>query len=158
MFRTVLSALLGVGLMVSCTNKVNVVGDPKQRLTEYIGRTFAIRSESDQETLLSYLTGDVKARLQSWSKDQFREAFIENKREFLKMTIREMKQISDHEVEMTYELKYHEFGSKIAGHANRATITNKKLCQMVLIQGKWMISDVRSIKELLEFNDELAIP
>jgi len=158
MFKGALFALLGVILIAACTNPVPRVGEPKQRLIEYIGRTFAVRSESDRETLLRYLTGDVKVRLQGWGKDQFRDAFIEKKRDLLKMTIREMKQISDHEVEIIYELKYNEWGSKVAGHVNRATVTNKKLCQMVLVQGQWMISDVRSIKELLEFNDELAIP
>jgi hypothetical protein len=158
MFRkAIFLSMMGI-LVSACTSRLNIVGDPKQTLTEYIGRTFAVRSESDQDILLSYLTGDVKARLQSWSKDQFRDAFIESKREFLKMMIREMKSISDHEVEITYELRYNELGSKLAGHVNPATITSKKLCQLVLVNGKWMISDVRNIRELLEFKDELAIP
>ena len=158
MFKTLCVFGVLLSLLVSCTKQAQVVGDPKQRLTEYIARTFSIRTESDKEYLLSYLTGDVKSRLESWSKEQFREAFIESKREFIKLTIREIKRISDGEVEITYELKYSEQGSRIAGHSRSAMITNKKLCQMILVQGKWMISDVRNIKELLEFQDELSLP
>ena len=158
MFRKICIISILLGLWVGCTRQPQVVGDPKQRLTEYIVRTFSIRSETDKDFLLGYLTGDVKGRLESWSKEQFREAFIERKREFIKLTIREIKKISDQEVEITYELKYNELGSKIAGHSSSAMVTNKKLCQMVLVQGKWMISDVRNIKELLEFKDELSLP
>ncbi len=158
MFKKKIFFILFMMGIVGCTSRFNGVGDPQQRLKEYISRTFSIRSESDKEILLSYLTGEVKARLENWSKEQFRDAFIETKREFIKLTIRELRQISDQEVEITYELKYDESGGQSQGHSSRATITTKKLCQMSLVQGKWMISQVKNIRELLEFKDEITFP
>lgn len=150
-----LSAILATA-SVGCT-KSEVVGDPKGRLTEYISRSFSIKSPEDRKLLLNYLTGDVKSRLSGWSDDQFREAFIDSKREFIKLAFREVKEISPVEVQITYELTYMDQGK---GHekAREAKVTNKKLCQLVYEQGRWYISDVRNIKELVEYKNELALP
>lgn len=52
--------------------------------------------------MLNLLTGEAKTRLASWSEDQFRQAFIESKRQFLKLLFRETKAISSTEVMVTY--------------------------------------------------------
>src|SRR5690242_4075516 len=88
-----------------CTQN-NEGSDPKFRLTEYVSRSFSIKRIEDRAKLSSLLTGEVKARLDSWSEDQFREAFIDSKRQFQKLLIKEIKMISPSEAQITYELTY----------------------------------------------------
>ncbi len=154
------SLILGLVLSLSaCNRSVSVVGDPKLRLTEYISRSFAITKVEEKDQLLAYLTGDVRTRLESWSPEQFREAFLDSKRQFIRLTVREIKPISEDEVQVTYELVYNQARKQGSGQKNEAKVTNKKLCQMVRKEhGQWYIADVRNIKELIEFQDELSLP
>lgn len=127
--------------------------DPKRRLSDYISRSFAVKSVADRKELLDYLTGKSKLRLSAWSDDQFREAFLESKREFIKLSFKELKKVSDDRVDITYELTYLDQGK---GHD--AKVTNKKLAEMIREQGQWVVGDVRNIKELVEYRDELSLP
>jgi hypothetical protein len=135
------------------------VVDPKARLKEYIDRSFRITKPEEKAVLASYLTGEAKTRLENWSPDQFRDAFMESKRELLSLSIREVKVVSDTEVQVTYELVYNQGKKGVVDHTIQAKVTNRKMCQMVRgEQGRWYIADVRNIKELIEFVDELSLP
>lgn len=132
--------------------------DPKGRLTEYISKSFSVKAPGDRNEMVSYLTGDAKARLSGWSEDQFREAFIDSKREFIKLQFKELKSIAANEVEVTYEISYFEESKGKDGKSHHSKITNKKLCRMFKEENRWMIAEVRNIKELVEFKDELTLP
>ena len=54
---------------------------------------------------------------------------------------------------ITYELAYVD-----QSRGSGAKITNKKLCQMKLESGKWVINDVHNIKELVEYQNEMSLP
>lgn len=153
--QIVLAACLGASLAVlaGCTRGSEPGGDPNNRLRDYISKSFAVRTADDRKDLMDFLTGDAKLRLTAWSDEQFRQAFIESKRQFIKFAVRETKQASQNEVNITYELTYLDQGK---GHD--AKVTNKKLCLMVLENGKWLISDVRNIKELVEYRNEMSLP
>lgn len=149
-------AVLVMGLMsllAACTLPESGMDDPKGRLTEYINKSFAVESPSDRAALLSYMTGESRARLAAWSEDQFRQAFIDSKRQKIKFAVTEIKSISANEVSLTYEVSYLD-QTKSKG----AKVTNKKLCSMVKEDGHWLIRDVKNIKELVEFKDEAAMP
>jgi hypothetical protein len=124
-----------------------------KQLADYISKSFAVRSPEDRSQLLAYLTGESKNRLSAWSDEQFRQAFVDSKRQFLKLLVREMKPVSPKEMSITYELMYND-----QGRGHNAKVTNKKLCTMVLQDGKWLISDVRNIKELVEYQNEMSLP
>src|SRR5689334_15826726 len=87
-----LAVLLILIVCSSCTGSKFKDGDPKGRLADYISLSFSIKSTDDKAKLMSFLTGDVKSRFAGWSEDQFREAFLDSKREFLKLLLREMKE------------------------------------------------------------------
>lgn len=148
-----LIALSALALLSACSQGTGVNSDPKRVLNDYISRSFQVRSVSDKQVLLGYLSREAKARLASWSDEQFQEAFIDNKRQFVKLVFTESKAISPAEQEITYELSYVDLGK---GHD--AKITQKKLAEMTLEQGKWSISDVRNLKELVEYKNEMALP
>ncbi len=162
MFRKIFGMMAVLGLVVfwsGCSRTPEISGDPKQRLTDYVTKSFAVKQFQDREQLLSYMTGDVKRRLESWSEDQFRDAFLNSKRTLSKITIREVKPISDDETQITYELIYNEIKKEVDGQMIEAKVTNKKLCQMLRAEhGRWYISDVKNIKELIEFNNSLSLP
>jgi len=145
-------------MMIGCDSRYPSGNDPKKVLTQYISESFSVKKPEDRNILLNYMIGSVKTRLSAWSDDQFREAFLDAKREFLKLSFREIKNVSPAEVQITYELVYLDKGQSREGKSYRAKVTNRKLCQMVLSQGKWYIEDVRNIKELLEFDNELSLP
>lgn len=143
----------------SCNTSSFELNDPKNTLKEYVSKSFSVRSPEDRKELLKLLTGEVKARLTGWSDDQFMEAFVDSKREFIKLAFREVKSISANEVNITYELVFMDKGKPRGGDAaHEAKVTSRKLCRLVQENGKWLITDVRNIKELLEFQGELALP
>jgi len=130
----------------SCTKKVVGDNDPKQRLTDYISTSFSVRETSDRSKLTGYLTGGAKNRLVSWSDEQFRLAFVDSKREFVKLAIREVKPVNASRTDVTYELTYTD-----QGRGPDARVTTKRMCEMSLEDGKWMIREVKNIKELNEY-------
>jgi hypothetical protein len=138
----------------SCTNDQVTSRDPKQKLNEYITKSFNVKSLDDKNEMLSYLTGEAKARLAAWSDDQFREAFIDSKRQFSKLAIKEVKAITPDRTEVTYDIAYTDrdkTGSDIK-------ITNKKMAELVKDNGTWFIKDVHNIKELVEYKNEMSLP
>ncbi len=136
-----------------CTSKNSGANDPKGRLQEYISRSFAVSRLEDRESLMEYLTGDARKRLMLWSDEQFASAFIDSKRQFVKLLFPELRMKSENEAEITYEITYFD-----QGRGHDAKVTNRKLCQMVRDKGQWFIQDVHNIKELIEYRNELTIP
>ena len=155
MFKTAKPLLLValVFMMGACTKRASNDADPKQRLTDYIAISFSAKREADREKLLEYLSGGAKNRLISWSDEQFKQAFVDSKRQFVKLAIREIKNISPTEANVTYELTYMD-QTKGAD----ARVTNKRMCEMVLDSGKWTIREVHNIKELIEYKNEMSLP
>lgn len=150
---TVLMILAALSLGTACSRKNQSHDDPKQQLTDYISKSFAVRSIDDRPSLLEHLSGEAKTRLASWSDDQFREAFIESRRQFIKLLIQEIKSVSPQEVNITYELTYLD-----QNKGRDAKVTNKKLAQMKVESGRWVIGEVKSIKELVEYRNEMSLP
>ena len=155
-FRKLLLVITWAASLVQlngCTINGDRQDDPKKRLNDYISQSFSIKGPEDRERLQSFLTGQAKVRLIAWSDDQFRQAFADNKRQFLKLVFTEEKKVSPNEVEITYELSYVD-----QGRGHDAKVINRKLCQMVLEKDAWYIRDVKNIKELVEYRNEMTFP
>jgi hypothetical protein len=152
------AALLALIALGGCTRKQEGSDDPKRRLNEYISESFAVRGPQDRARLSAYLAGDAKTRLESWSDEQFRLAFVDSKRKFVKLAFKEAKPVSENEVGITYELTYQASYGKEADKPREAKVTNRKLAQMIRRDGQWFISDVRNIKELVEYQNEMSLP
>lgn len=158
--------VFGSGTIQSCTPNSDLGQDPKKTLSEYVQLSFSVKKPEDRVKLSSLLAKDLRARLESWSEDQFKAAFLDSKRAFLKFSIKELKNISPVEAQITYELTYldevhlpeSQKSLSLDEKPRQAKITNKKLCQLTYDQGKWLISDVRNLKELVEYRDELTFP
>ncbi len=140
----------------SCQPKFNTGSDPRTTLKEYIEKSFNITQVSDRTVLESYLIGPARSRLSAWSADQFHSAFIESKRKYIKFAISETKAVNNSEVNITYELTYSEKGKKES--TNESKVTQRKISFLVLKDNRWFIQDVRNIKELIEYQDEMTLP
>jgi len=151
--RSLLVLIATIAVSISaCTRDSKNGNDPKQRLTDYISTSFSIREVSDRQKLEAYLTGGAKNRLVAWSEEQFRQAFVDNKREKVKLAIREVKPISASRTDITYELTYID-----QGRGPDARVTTKRMCEMSLENGNWFIREVKNIKELIEYKNEISI-
>lgn len=141
-------------LMVAsaCTTKV-IDNTPTKVLESYIQISFNAKGLQDKAKMVDLLTGDTRARLASWSDEQFLKAFVEAEKKFQSLKVLENKNVNADEVALTYELSYQE-GSKDAG----ALITQRKLCTVVQQEGGWKIKEVRSIRESIEYLKELSLP
>jgi hypothetical protein len=149
--RAIYTLLFGLSIFASCT-KIDSKNDPQQSLKEYITYSFSVKDLKDKDKLLSYLTGPAKTRLTAWSKDQFEEAFMDHKKQFVKLAVREIKKVSDQQTDITYELVFNDQMKD-----KEARVTNKRLAEIVLENGKWLIKEVRNIKELIEYKNELVL-
>lgn len=126
--------------------------DPRQRLSDYISRSFSVKSEKDREELLGFLSGPSKIRLAAWSDEQFRQAFIDSKRTFGKLVYTEVKNSAPGEAQITYELTFSD-----QEHGTDTKVTQKRLAHLVQENGVWMIREVRNIKELVEYKNGMDV-
>ncbi|MBC7693406.1 MAG: hypothetical protein H7222_16695 [Methylotenera sp.] len=153
MVSSITVGILALVIFSGCDRAPSTGGDPQKRLTEYISTSFSIKEYKDKEQLLQFLSGDAKTRLTAWSEEQFRQAFLDSKRKFIKLVIRETKRPSATETNITYELVYTD-----ESKGSNAKVTNKKMSQFVLENGKWYIKEVSNIKELVEYQNEMSLP
>ena len=100
------AASVFLALSLSSCKDSSLGADPKSRLSEYISHSFEVKGAGDRQALLGFLTGDAKTRLEAWSDDQFLEAFTSSKRQFLKLSFREVKPLGSDRVNITYEVTY----------------------------------------------------
>ncbi len=159
--RMILVGFLLAGTACSAIHQKDA--DPRQRVTDYISKTFAVREESDRQGLLDQLTGDARYRLAAWSDEQFRAAFIESRRTFVRLQFQEVKQVSEERYDVTYDLTYMDGGrpSQAAESSPKehiAKVTQRKICLVSRDHGKWLINDVKSVKELVEYQGEMSLP
>ena len=140
-------------MLASCSRQPEIPGDPKARLSDYIARSFSVKSAGDRTEIMGYLTGDAKVRLAAWSDDQFRQAFMTSKRQFLKLAFKEVKPINSDEVSITYEVEY--LDQARATRPRSPTRSSRSCCRA---QGNWYVADVHNIKELVEYQNEMSLP
>lgn len=148
-----ITMLFGFLATSSCVKRADVPNDPKEILKKYIEMSFKIEKASDRSMLEEFLTGDAKARLKVWSDDQFEEAFVKTKRKDPKLQIREVRKTGDAETSITYEISYRD-----EKNGQRSKVTNRKLCIFTRESERWLIKDCKNIKQLVEYQNEMALP
>ena len=137
-------------LSFGCTKK-DGVASPQKTLTEYVSRTFSLKNPSDRQKLVELSTGQVRAALEALDDQKFKAFFVDSKREFVSLKVRDERKIDDQRFSITYELTF------LTQTANsKDQITTKKHAVFVSENGKWLISEVRSLKTLIEHQGEMS--
>ena len=126
---------------------------PVRTLEKYVKTSFQATGAQDKRVMESLLTGDTRSRLEAWNDDQFQKSFVEQKKTFKELKILENRKVSPQEVILVYELSYHQ-GPQDKG----VRITQRKLGTLVFEQTDWKIKEVRSIRESIEYLEELSLP
>ena len=146
-------SMLGVVVFgSSCTsNKVTGTNTPQKVLSDYVARSFSVQGVPEKPKLLELATGEVKETLEKMSDAEFRAYFVDSKREFTGLKVRDERKISEDRYSITYELS---FNSKTAESFDK--ITNKKSALFVQKDSKWLISEVKNIKTLIEHQNEFS--
>lgn len=136
-----------------CNRKQQLSDDPKTLLRDYISESFNVESTRDRDLLLRYLTGAAKNRLAAWSDDQFTDVFIKSRRQLIKLDLVEVKTRTPEEVGITYELTYLD-----QNRGQDAKVIHKKLAQLTKREERWYIAEVRNLKEMIEYKNEMSLP
>jgi len=151
--RGLVAVLLPTLILAGCESSRFKESTPTRELQEYISKSFAARTVSDRKGMLEHLTGDARSRLERWSSKGFKEAFLDRDRKFHHLSIRRQKRISDTEMSVIYELTYFTKAQDF-----EAKVTNRKMAMMVKKDKRWLIKEVKSIKELMEYKSGLTLP
>ncbi len=145
-------ALMLLLLATACTRDTEE-STPIRTLERYVRTSFQATGIQDKRVMESLLTGDTRSRLEAWNDEQFQRAFVEQKKTFKELKILENRKVSPQEVILVYELSYQQ-GPQDKG----VRITQRKLGTLVREQSDWKIKEVRSIRESIEYLEELSLP
>lgn len=154
--RTIILGVL-VFAGFACVSPQNSKEGPQKVLSEYVTKSFAVKNVSDKALLMQYTTGEVKKALNELDEKSFNTAFIHTKREFKSLKIKDERQVSEGKYSITYELTYNAESAPITGtEPQKDEITNKKTAIFEMQDGKWLISEVRSIKTLIDHKNDIT--
>jgi len=140
-------------LMVSACTRDSEESTPVRTLERYVRTSFQATGIQDKRVMESLLTGDTRSRLEAWNDEQFQRSFVEQKKTFKELKILENRKVSPEEVILVYELSYQQ-GPQDKG----VRITQRKLGTLIREQSDWKIKEVRSIRESIEYLEELSLP
>jgi hypothetical protein len=150
MLRKSWVAVVGMVVIAGCTGKVGK-DTAQATLSEYIARSFALKSFEDRKKLEELTTGEVKTALDKMTEQEFKHTFQDEKRDFISMKIRDERKLAEDRFSITYELTYNN-----KTQTSQDQVTNKKHALMVNEGGKWLISEVRNLKTFIEHQNELS--
>lgn len=145
-----LCILVSVFMLVSCTKK-QTSGTPQAVLTDYIQKSFNIKNTADKTNLIKMTVGEVKNILENLSDEEFARTFINVKKEFISLKIRDERRLSDERHSITYEITYLKH---IQDSDNKVTI--KKHAVFEKKDGTWLIAEVKNLKTFIEHQNELS--
>lgn len=145
-------------IITACTqNGSNQPNSPQHTLSEYVSRSFGVSAPVDKLKLLELTTGEVKKTIDSLSELEFRENFLNSKREFRSLKIKDERVVNDSQYSITYEISF----SKTTQSPDSKDpmvdlITNKKSAVLVKSGDHWLISEVKNLKTFIEHQNEMS--
>lgn len=153
MFRKTILVMVGaIALFAAgCTRSGIDKDSPEKTLSDYIGRSFTLTNFDEKEKLQELTTGEVKDTLDKLDADSFKRHFVDSKRKFVSLKIKDERKLDDDRYSITYELTY----TSKSGESDDK-VTNKKHAVFARQDGKWLISEVRNIKTYIEHQNELS--
>ena len=157
MSRNIFVFLLLAALMSGCTKSSQKLDAPEKVLSEYVARSFAMKSLDDRDKLAQLSTGQVKGELQKLDTATLQRYFVNSKKTFVSLKIRDERKLSPDRVSITYELTYMNDIPKTSNFPeSRDKVTNRKHAIFVRENGGWLISEVRNEKTYIEHQNALS--
>ncbi|MGE4232316.1 MAG: hypothetical protein AB7F43_03215 [Bacteriovoracia bacterium] len=140
-----------VVLCISGCHKKNQTALPQNILQEYISRSFSMHSTDEKTKLIELATGEVKEALEKIEPSEFRKIFLDSKKEFVSLKIRDERPISEEKYSITYELTY--LNKKDSAEDR---VTNKKHAIFLKDKELWKIAEVQTIKTTIEHQKDVS--
>jgi hypothetical protein len=168
MSRKAIAAAVFLFVLGGCTGGMEKES-PQKTLSEYVSRTFGLKSPADLAPLKGLTTGTARQDLDKLEKneDLFHKTFVDEKNEFVSLKIRDERNLADGRVSVTYEITYvnrnpeakveDADGNEQVKAAASDKITVKKHAIFVLENGKWLVSEVQNLKTFVDHGDEEKI-
>lgn len=150
MFRK-LTLIAMIAMATGCTKSSDKIS-PQGTLSDYVSRSFGLKSPGDKSRLLELTTGQVRTALEGLDDASFKASFIDTKKEFVSLKIRDERKLAEDQYSITYEVTY-----KHSSGDSKDKITNKKHALFVNEGGKWLITEVRNLKTFIEHQNEMSI-
>ncbi len=150
------TCVIAVILFGACTGSKLQNGAPKDVLTEYVSRSFAVKSLADKVKLVELTTGEVKKVLEEMKDESFQQYFVAQKKEFISLKVKDERSLSDNTYSITYELTFKQQSLAFDGQLSQDLITNKKHAVFVKNDGHWIISEVKNLKTDIEHQNEMS--
>ena len=150
---TVISSLLlaiCIFSLTSCTKKPDQ-NTPQGVLSTYVSKTMSLKSSSEKSELEKMTTGEARKTLQNLDEAGFRSYFLDVRREFISMKIRDERALSPERHSITYEISY-----KSHSPNSDDIVTIKKHALLVKDQNQWLISEVQNLKTNIEHENAIS--
>lgn len=148
--------LLFTVFVVAGCNGTSKDSTPQKILSEYVSRSFAVKGTPDKSKLLELTTGEVRKTIDSMDEQSFKNNFLEKNREFIGLKVRDERKLSEEKYSITYELTYQTKANVVDGTPSNDTVTNKKHAIFEKKEGKWLISEVKNLKTMIEHQNEIS--
>lgn len=149
---------LGLGFVIillsvfSACTKSQKAGSPVAILGDYVTKSFAVKSVQDKPKLMELTTGKVHEILEKMDDSSFNKNFIDEKKEFLSLKIKDERTLADNRYSVTYELSYMDKTGN-----STAKVTTKKHAIFAQPEGHWLIDEVQTLKTLIENQNEMSL-
>lgn len=145
------TVVLSIVFVAGCFKFGTDKESPQGTLSEYISRSFAIKAVEEKARLIELTSGEVRGVLESMAPDAFKRYFIDSKREFVSMKIKDERKLAENRYSITYELSYINTSSE-----SKDQVTNKKHAIIILDGSHWRIDEVRNLKTFIEHQNEIS--
>jgi hypothetical protein len=122
---------------------------PEEVLREYI--TYRFSSEQTKEKLLEFTTGEISAKVEALTEDQFKRYTNIGIYRLNNMKVL-LKSCSEKACSITYILSF----SRVKGESLLNEI--KKVAEIELVEGSWRIKDVSTVKTYFESDVPIDVP
>lgn len=145
------SFILFTSLLAGCNIRKPSLNSPQAVLSEYVTLSMSMKSLSEKVKLLKLTSGDARKMLENLDEEKFRAFFLDTRREFVSLKIRDERDLAPTRHTITYEITY-----KSHSPNSDDLITLKKHAVLDRIDGSWLISEVQNLKTNIEHENALS--
>lgn len=124
---------------------------PEQVVEAYLTIAMNMTEVSEKSDLLLYTIGSLRDAIDSANDDTIKANFIDKHYNLKRFTLVERRDITPREVEITFQLEYHELEEKTSKVDEAPLVTTENTVSVIRKQGYWFIRDVIGAKTTIDF-------
>ena len=141
-------------LITGCTSMCGVKRSnmtPEQVVEAYLNVALNMNDVAERDALLEYTTGNLKAAIESASKDTIKTAYVDRRYEILNYSVVERRDRTPRETEVSFQLTYNDLGVDGKTAKDAPKVTTENTVSVVKEGGIWLMRDVLGNKTSIDF-------